>query len=143
MKRSWNWHIWIGFVVAVLAAVSYIPVFALFPITRDFPWVNLLLFLVAGILLVIGMYRAYAQPDRYRGKVSGAAFSVLSLFLFGLFCFGVFYEARRIPSGETALRAGQPAPDFQLAGIDSKPVTLSHVRQDRKAVLLIFYRGYW
>ena len=143
MRRSWNWLVWAGFGVALLAAFSYIPFFSRFPGTRDFPWVNLLLFLAAGCLLAIGLYRAFAQSRRYRGKISGVAVSALSLALFGLFCFGVFYEARNIPSGHTALRVGQQAPDFTLAGVDGNLVTLSHLRQGKRAVLLIFYRGYW
>lgn len=143
MRRSWNWFVWGGFTVALLAVLSYIPFFSRFPVTRDVPWVNLLLFLVAGWLLGIGLYRAFAQPARYRGKVSGIVVSALSLGLFGLFCFGVFYVARNIPAGQTALRVGQQAPDFTLAGVDGSLVTLSRLRQGKRAVLLIFYRGYW
>ena len=129
--------------VALLATFSYIPFFSRFPSTRDVPWVNLLLFLGAGCLLAIGLYRAFAQSGRYGGKIIGAALSALSLSLFGLFCFGVFYDARNIPSAQTALRAGQQAPDFMLTGVDGNPVTLSQLRQGKRAVLLIFYRGYW
>jgi peroxiredoxin len=43
----------------------------------------------------------------------------------------------------TALRVGQRAPDFSLAGVDSKMATLSQLRQNKRAALLIFYRGYW
>src|ERR1700724_2179857 len=98
MKRRWNWFVWLGFGVALLAAFSYIPIFTRFPATRDVPWVNLLLFAVGGFLLGIGVYRAFAQPNRYRGKISGIVLSALSLALAGLFCFGVFYQARKIPS---------------------------------------------
>jgi hypothetical protein len=127
----------------LLAALSYIPVFSRFPVTRDFPWANLLLFLASGCLLAIGLYRAFAQPGKYRGKISGPVLSALSLAIFGLFCFGIFYEARNLPSTQTAVRVGQKAPDFSLAGIDGKPVTLSQLSQGKRAVLLIFYRGYW
>ena len=143
MKRSWNWLVWIGFAVALLAALSYLPFFVLFPITRDFPWANLLLFLAAGCLLGIGLHRAFAQPAKYRGKISGIILSALSLALCGLFCFGLFFDAGSIPPSQNALRVGQQAPDFTLAGIDGKPVTLSQLRQGKRAVLLIFYRGYW
>jgi len=135
--------VWLGFGVALLAAFSYIPFFSRFPSTRDIPWANLLLFVAAGFLLGIGVYRAFAQPSRYRGKISGSTLSALSVVVFGLFCFGVFYQARNIPSGDTALGVGQQAPDFTLAGVDGNLVTLSQLRQGQRAVLLIFYRGYW
>src|SRR5438128_417157 len=137
MKRSWNWSIWLGFAVALLAAFSYIPLFVRFPATRDLPWVNLLLFLVAGILLARGLSRAFTQSERYRGKISGPILAVLSLAICGLFCFGVFVAARKIPSPATALRVGQPASDFTLMAADGNPVTLSRLRQDKRAVLLI------
>lgn len=143
MRRSWNWPVWAGFALALLAAFSYLPVFVPFPVTRDFPWANLLLFLAAGYLLVLGLYRAFARSAKYRGKISGVILSLLSLTIFALFCFGVFYETRSIPAGDAALRVGRQAPDFSLAGIDGKPVSLSQLRQGKRAVLLIFYRGYW
>ena len=143
MKRNWNCLVWTGFVVSLLAAFSYIPVFVPLPITRDFPWVNLLLFLTAGCLLAVGLYRAFAQPDKYRGKVSGPVLAALSLAIFALFYYGAFYEARHLPSGLNALRVGQQAPDFALSDIEGRTVTLSELRQTKRAVLLIFYRGYW
>lgn len=143
MKRNWNWLVWAGFAMALFAALSYIPLFTPFPITRDFPWVNLLLFLTAGCLLGSGLYRAFTQPDKYRGKVSGPILGALSLGIFGLFCYGAFYEARHLPSGLNALRVGQQAPDFALADIEGRTVSLSQLRQTKRAVLLIFYRGYW
>jgi ABC-type transport system involved in cytochrome c biogenesis permease subunit len=143
VKRSWNGLVWVGFVVALFAAFSYIPLFIRFPLTRDVPWVNLLLFLCAGCLLAIGLYRAFAQSSQYRGKVSGIILGALSLAIFGLFCFGTFYIARTLPSGQTALRVGQQAPDFALTDVDGRQVSLSQLQQGKRAVLLIFYRGYW
>ena len=143
MRRSWNWFVWIGFGIALLAAFSFIPFFSRFPSTRDLPWANLLLFLAAGCFLAIGLYRAFAQAERYRGKISGAVLSALSFMIFALFCFGVFYAARNLPPAHTAVQVGQRAPDFTLADTDGKQVTLSQLRQGKRAVLLIFYRGYW
>ncbi len=37
---------------------------------------------------------------------------------------------------------GKSAPDFTLTDQDGKPVTLSNYR-GKKAVVLVFYRGYW
>lgn len=42
----------------------------------------------------------------------------------------------------TRLKIGEKAPDFTLEDQDGKPVTLSSYR-NRRAVVLVFYRGYW
>jgi len=143
VKRSWNTPIWAGFAVALVAVFSYIPFFVRFPITRDFPWANLLLFLIGGGLLAAGLHRAFRQPERYRGKVTGVVFSVLAVLLCGLFCWGNFVFSRRVPSSSGAPHVGQQAPDFTLADASGKPVALSELRKTNRAVLLIFYRGYW
>jgi hypothetical protein len=143
MKRKWNWRIWAGFGTALLAVFSYIPVFSRFPITRDFPWANFLLFLAAGLLLASGLYRAFARPDQYRGKISGVALGGLSLAMFALFAWATLYAVRQIPPGSNALGVGRQAPDFRLADSNGKSVTLEQLRQGKRAVLLIFYRGYW
>jgi len=39
------------------------------PITSDFPWATLLLCAVGGILLVVGLFRAFGKPGVYRGKI--------------------------------------------------------------------------
>jgi hypothetical protein len=142
MKRRTNWFVWCGFATALVAVFSYIPIFTRFAITRDVPWVNLLLFVLAGSLLAVGLRRAFTQPDRFRGKISGSIVTVVTAALFALFCFGAFYEARRLPTG-AALRAGDRAPDFSLKAADSKLVSLAELRRNNRAVLLIFYRGYW
>jgi peroxiredoxin len=58
------------------------PFFARYPITRDFPWANLPLFAAAGILLVMGLVRAFGNPKAYRGKISGPILTTLSLLIF-------------------------------------------------------------
>jgi hypothetical protein len=143
MCRSWNALIWAGFAVTLVAAMSYNTVFVRFPVTRDFPWVNLLLFLAGGAMLAAGLKRAYGQPERYRGKVSGVVLGVLALLLFGAFYWGMFIFARQLPASAGAPRIGQPAPDFTLADAGGKPVSLTNLRENSRAVLLIFYRGYW
>jgi hypothetical protein len=143
MERRWNWRVWAGFALAVFAPLSYVPIFTRFASTRDFPWANLLLFVAAGVLLAGGLRRAFTEPGRYRGKVGGSIAAGLALVLFGLFAWGTFAAARSLPPGSNALRIGQTAPDFQLAGTDGKPVALSQLRHGNGPVLLIFYRGYW
>jgi AhpC/TSA family len=143
MEKKRNWSLWLGFGTTLLAAGSYVPFFSRFPVTRDFPWANLLLFAVAGWLLGVGLRRAFAQPGAHWGRIMASVLAALSLGVFGMFCYGIFYHARDLPSREAALRVGQQAPDFTLAGTDGNPVTLSQLREGRRAVLLIFYRGYW
>jgi ABC-type transport system involved in cytochrome c biogenesis permease subunit len=71
MKRKWNWPIWVGFVVIAVGLFSY-EFFSQYPITRDFPWANLLLFAIGAILLIVGLFHAFGRPQRYRGKVFGS-----------------------------------------------------------------------
>ncbi len=152
MKRSWNLSLWTGFLLVLAGLVSYIPVFALFPITRDFPWANLLLFLTGGILLGRGLLRSFRQPDVYRGKILGSILTAVSVIGFGLFAYAIFYGARQVPSSAAAPRVGQQAPDFTLPDQNGRPVTLAELissppagtaNTKAKGVLLIFYRGYW
>jgi hypothetical protein len=143
VRRNWNFQIWIGFAVVVLAVITYIPVFSLFPATRDFPWVNLLLFLIGICLLALGLNRAFREPKIYRGKVAGSILTGLSLATVALFCYGIFIASKEIPSADNAPRVSQTAPDFTLASADGNPVALSDLLKRNRAVLLIFYRGYW
>jgi hypothetical protein len=144
MKRRWNWCLWIGFLVVVVALFSY-QFFVLFPITRDFPWANLLLFAIGFVLLGIGLFRAYGRPVAYRGKIFGPIFVLLGVLIFGLFSYGLFYVVRQMPASAGAPRVGEKAPDFALADQDGKSVALHDLLESSgtRAVLLIFYRGYW
>jgi AhpC/TSA family len=143
LKRRWNIMLWTGFAIVVLSVISYVPVFALFPVTRDVPWVNYLLFVAGGVLLAVGLKRAYGEPDRYRGKISGPILSVQSMLIAGLFIFGVLFLTKQLPASSEAPRVGQPAPQFTLANIDGKQTALADLLNGRRGVVLIFYRGYW
>jgi|SRR5881409_1440558 len=143
MKRKWNWSVWVGFLLVLIGAISYIPIFARFPITRDFPWANLLLFCAGVVLLIRGLARAWREPQVYRGKISGPILAVLSALVIGLFAYGIFYEARQLPASASAPRIGQKAPDFTLPDQNGKPVALADLLAKGNGVLLIFYRGHW
>ena len=143
MKRSHNILLWGGFVLVLLAVGTYIPIFAVFAATRDVPWVNYLLFAAGGMLLALGLRRAFGQPQLYRGKILGSILTGLSVLLFVFFCYVILYAAKAIPASETAVRVGQPAPNFTLANWDGKQVSLTDALKSNRAVVLIFYRGYW
>jgi len=143
MQRRWNIPLWTGFAVVLLAFLSYIPLFTLFPVTRDVPWVNYLLFLAGGLMLVVGLGRAFREPEHYRGKIAGPILSALSLLMLGVFCFGILYAGKQVPASPDAPRVGQAAPVFTLANADGKETSLADLLKGNRAVLLIFYRGYW
>ena len=143
MKRRHNILLWAGFVLVLLAVGTYIPIFAVYAATRDVPWVNYSLFAAGGVLLVLGLRRAFGHPEIYRGKVLGSILASLSFLLFVFFCSGILYFSKAIPASETAVRVGQSAPDFNLANWDGKRVSMSDAVKNNRAVVLIFYRGYW
>ncbi|HEX5229443.1 MAG TPA: hypothetical protein VFW44_17135 [Bryobacteraceae bacterium] len=143
MTRHRNLLSWIGFVIVIAAVVSYIPLFAVFPATRDVPWVNYLLLVLGGLVLAAGVRRAYRDPERYRGKVSGVVLAMLSVVLAGIFVYGVTFASKAIPASESALRAGKAAPSFTLADAAGNQVSSSDLLKNHRAVVLVFYRGYW
>ena len=143
MKPRFNVFIWLGFLVVVASAASYIPIFAVFASTRDVPWVNYALFLVGGALLAVGLQRAFRDQEHYRGKVSGTILGAVSVLITGLFVAFILYGGRQIPASENALRVGQPAPQFTLADTAGKVVSSSELLKNHSALLLVFYRGYW
>jgi hypothetical protein len=146
-----NWPLWAGFLLSVIAFVSYPLVFVWFPITRDFPWANLVLFALSAVLLLVGVRRALApgRPRPGRSKIAGAILTILSVAIFGFFVLAIFIIPRHLPASHGAPQVGQKAPDFTLSDTNGKPVALAEFLSSPvngkapKGVLLIFYRGYW
>lgn len=138
-----------GFLVCVVAVASYPFFFAGFPVTRDVPWANWLLFALGFGLLGAGLARAFRQPGRYRGRIAGPILGVLSLALLGAFLFLTLSYARQLPESAGAPQVGETAPDFTLPDMHGRPVRLSGLLEapgngaPGSWVLLIFYRGYW
>lgn len=149
--RRFNWPLWAGFLLTLIAFLSYFLVFVWFPVTRDFPWANLLLFILAGALVVIGVRRAFAHDRSHptRSKIAGAVLATLSVAVCGFFFFAVLVYASRLPASQSAPQVSQKAPDFTLSDMNGKPVSLSELLTSSvngspaKGVLLVFYRGYW
>jgi hypothetical protein len=150
--RSFNWHIWAGFLLSIIAFASFGLFFVNFPITRDVPWANLILFMIAAWLLFVGVRRAFA-PDRSRlAKVGSSLLAALGVLIIGFFIFAAFILARWLPASQGAPRLGNRAPEFtlvdpngkatSLAELLSTPINVTNTMKPR-GVLLIFYRGYW
>ncbi|HET8947458.1 MAG TPA: hypothetical protein VFQ07_10780 [Candidatus Polarisedimenticolia bacterium] len=164
MKRRWPKTIWLGLAVVVAAPLLYMFLFIRYPITRDVPWVPLLIFAAGLALLLHGLGRAYRDPGTFRGKVAAPVALGFGLALTAFFCFGFLVLARRVPASRGAPRVGQLAPDFSLPDQDGRLVTLSQLIASPPAgaagsgavgapsgsngagangAVLVFYRGYW
>ncbi len=150
-QHRWNWPLWVGFLLSPLAFLSYFFFFYKFPITRDVPWVNFLLFGISVALLFVGLKRAFQQAQLFRGKITGSILATLSLGVLVSFSVFVFHLAKQLPASAGSPRVGAKAPDFELPDTQGKPVSLSSLlstplspsQSAPKGVLLVFYRGYW
>jgi hypothetical protein len=147
--KNFNWRLWAGFVLTLFSFLSYPFLFIDYALLRDFPWLNLLLFVVALGLLILGLRRAFRPDAKAISKISGVVATTLSVLVMAFFIFIAFIEARRLPASANAPQVGQRAPDFMLTDINNKPVALAELltqpinNKPEKGVLLIFYRGYW
>ena len=149
--RRFNWPLWVGLVLTIAAFLTYFFVFVQFPLTRDFPWVNLLLFVIALVLLFMGVRTGFAadRPHPIRSKIVTSLVATLSVVIVGLFIFTIFVAGRWLPASKGAPQVGQRAPDFTLPDTSGKQVSLNELLTTPingnapKGVLLIFYRGYW
>ena len=148
-KRRPNAPLWLGFLIAMFAFLSYIPIFARYPSTRDMPWANFLIFAIALALLFVGLRRAFGQPSLYRGKIAGPILTTLSIAALALFCLFTFSLGKHLPPSAQAPKVGQKAPDFALNDANGATVSLASLlatpgaAHPPKGVLVIFYRGYW
>lgn len=149
--RRINWPLWVGFLLTLAAFLSFTTVFVYYPATRDFPWVTLLLFLIAAGLVFLGVRRGFApdRPHPTRSKIVTAIVATLSTLVMAFFVFAFFIAARWLPESKGAPQVGQKVPDFTLTDTTGKPVSLNELLTTPvngtapKGVLLVFYRGYW
>jgi hypothetical protein len=140
--RRWNWPLWSGLALALFAVLSYFFVFARFPVTRDVPWVNFILFAASLALLVAGLRRAFSTPSIWRK--SGAIVATLIGIAFGALFFLYLQLSKTVPASPNAPAVGQKAPEFTLLDVNRKPVALSQLLAGSpRGVMLVFYRGYW
>jgi len=149
-KKLWNWRLWVGLAVAVLALVVYL---AVFMNTRDVLWVSLALFIVSAFLLATGLRRSFGQRESYRGQVAGPILSACSVLIVVVFGLASNEVSKHFPAAHHAPKVGQAAPEFKLVDTAGKSVTLADVlgapvaqaagARAPKGVLLVFYRSHW
>ena len=148
MKRL-NWQIRAGFVLSLVAGLSYPFLFVRWAITRGFPWANLVLFAIAMVFLFFGLRRAFKPDKRIVAKVFSSLAAGFGVLLLAGLLFMIFVMGSWLPRSVGAPQVGQKAPGFTLTDSNDKPVTLAQLltepidNKPPKAVLLIFYRGYW
>jgi hypothetical protein len=149
--RKFNWQIWVGLLLSLVAFMSYFAVFVEFAATRDFPWANLLLFSLSLVFLFLGLRRGFAadRPHPRLSKIGASVVAAFSVLILGFFVFAIFVAARWLPASHGAPQVGQKAPDFTLSDTNNQPVSLSGLLASQTGgkpatgVLLVFYRGYW
>ena len=148
MKKI-NWQIWAGFVLSLVALLSYPLIFVRWPITREFPWASLILVAIAIVLLFLGLRRAFKPDKSIVSKIFSSIAAAFGVFLLASLLFVFFVMGSWLPRSSAAPQVGQKAPDFTLTDSNDKSITLAQLltepinNKPPKGVLLIFYRGYW
>jgi hypothetical protein len=147
IKKRTNSALWLGLLITVLGVLSNLLYFFKIP-SAALPWLNLTLPAIGLIFLLIGVVRAFGQSQIYRGKIWGSiAAGLAALFLAGSAWLCI--QVRSVPHSVGAPQVGQRVPDFTLPDSSGQPVALAQLfaassgMPQPKAVLLVFYRGYW
>lgn len=150
-QRRWNTAAFWALLLAVAAWLTNLLFFVVPSLSRVLPALSVLVAVAALIVMATAVRRAIAQSLIYRGKVLSIILAVVTLALSGLAIASLF-GFRKLPSSAEAPQIGQQVPDFALTDAEGRSVSLASLfaasPDDRppaapKAVLLIFYRGYW
>ncbi len=137
-------------VFVLLSVACNFASFVGFPQPAALPWLSIFSAVVALFFVATGLIRAFGRRTIYRGKTLSIGLAVFALIIVGLTGF-ISIDARKLPSAASAPQLGQRVPDFTLADTSGKPVSLHQLLESSsqsqaaapKAVLLVFYRGYW
>ena len=141
----------VGFLFLLLAIASNVPALYATRIPEVIlPWVSVVLPVLGLIFCLVGLKRAFGEPQVYRGKIGGSILTVISVLFVALSVWG-FLHARAVPSSARAPQVGQKVPDFTLNNTSGAPISLGALLatpidasgKAPKAVLLVFYRGWW
>lgn len=147
---KFNWQIWLGFFISVFALLSYPLIFVQWPLTRDFPWVNILLFVIAEVFIFVGIRRAFGTDRGMALKIGAVLLAGLSTLVLVGFIMVAFVSSTWMPAAAAAPTVGSKASEFALVDSGGTQVSLTELRTEPigsmrpiRGVLLIFYRGYW
>lgn len=139
--------VWIGLLIVLLGVASNFLYWLLLP-QIIIPWITLALTLIGLIVVIAGLLRMWPGSRAWL-KVVGVFVGILSAAVFALSLWG-HISAREVPRSAGAPQVGQKVPDFTLPDSTGQPVSLSQLLSSPvgaaprpKAVLLVFYRGYW
>lgn len=130
---------WIGFVIVLLGALSYFMVFAMYPATRDFAWVNLPV-VVLGLVVAIFGIRGWRRRTG-RGQVITVTFGALSVVLAAWFVYYLFHFTYQVPSPTTTATELEQPLGFTLPDHHGNPVSLDDYQGRR--LVISFFRGSW
>jgi len=138
---------WWGLIIVLLAVASNFLYWLRVP-QRLIPWINLILPAIGLLLIIIGLKRLWPS-GRLWAKILGIVVTLVSATVFA-FSVWLFVHVRDVPGPAGAPKVGQKVPDFSLADTSGRSVSLTELLTNPmenasrpKAVLLIFYRGYW
>jgi len=116
-----------------VGAIAGYVAFLRVPAVRNHPELYLVAFALATAIAGAASWRAVRWPN-----FVALGISAILLILGGYFNFVL----ARVPATATALKIGEPAPDFTLPDAGGAPVSLASFR-GQAPVVLVFYRGYW
>ena len=126
------WPALLSVLLSVGAIAGYVA-FLRVPAVRNHPELYLVAFALATVIAGVASWRAARWPN-----FVALGISAILLILGGYFNFVL----ARVPATATALKVGEPAPDFTLPDAGGAPVSLASFR-GQAPVVLVFYRGYW
>jgi cytochrome bd-type quinol oxidase subunit 2 len=149
-KARRNFMPWVALAFSILSLACNVALFVGTPQQAALPWLSIFFAVAALFFLIVGLTRAFDRQTIYRGKTLSIVVSVFVLIIVSFIGF-LSIRTRELPSAASAPQVGQRVPDFTLTDTSGKPVSLGQLLEASplihaappKAVLLIFYRGYW
>src|SRR5215475_12219003 len=149
---------WMALLMALAAVGLTVGFFYEVPGKSLLVWLTLLLALGAVGWGAVGIKRAFTRPRVYGGRITAAILGIASLLVCAILVF-LWFHTRALPASAGAPQVGQKAPDFTLDDTKGAKVSLAQLLETPpggggenastgsagapKAVLLVFYRGYW